>query len=116
MAKYFHITLGLRGAYMPDSAYVVKCNTRRELKSALQNEVSHLTNAGFSCGIITYGLSKKVIAGLAAKAWREAHKANPSIYPHVAGYGERGNYYNGLHVSTATRAEYLEFVSEEENI
>ena len=109
MTKYFHIATGLRGAYMPDSAYMIRATTRRELKAALEAEAYDIRDAGF------VGLSKRAVASLAAEAWREAHKPAPTIYPHVAGYGRLGNPCFGLHVSTATRAEFLEYQEEEGN-
>ncbi|RVC71336.1 hypothetical protein EN759_00540 [Mesorhizobium sp. M00.F.Ca.ET.038.03.1.1] len=105
MSKYFHIMTGLRGCYMPDNAYVIRVDTRRELKAAIEDEARLCRDSGFVGG------SKSAVASLAAAAWREAHKRNPSIYPHVAPYGSRDNRHSAIHVSTATRAEYLEFES-----
>ncbi|UVK46765.1 hypothetical protein BPNPMPFG_002473 [Mesorhizobium sp. AR07] len=106
MAKYFYVANGLRGCYMPDSFFVIKCDTRRELKSALEYEAVPIRDAGF------VGFNRRAVASLAAGAWREAQKRNPSIYPHVAAYGQPGNACMGLHVSTATRADFLEYSAE----
>ena len=35
MAHYFTIMQGLRGCYMPDNAYTIQCETRRDLKAAI---------------------------------------------------------------------------------
>ncbi|RWF33769.1 hypothetical protein [Mesorhizobium sp.] len=107
MSKYFHVSQGLRGCYMPDTAYVIRVDTRRDLKSALEWEARDIRDAGF------VGLNRRAVARLAAAAWREAHKKQPSIYPWVAGYGQAGNHAFGLHVSAATRAEYLESLDDE---
>ena len=34
---YFCIAQGLRGCYMPDNAYMVKVNSRKELKAILES-------------------------------------------------------------------------------
>ena len=100
--KHFHIMNGLRGAYMPDSHHVIRCATRRDLKSALEYEAETLRDAG------AIGLSKRAIASLAARAWRVA-----SHYDHVAPYRYPGacdptaRPY-ALMVSSATREEHRE--------
>lgn len=110
MSKYFHISTGLRGCYMPDSVYVVRCDTRRDLKAALEYEAATIRDSG-----LYVGCSKRDIAALAAIGWREARKASPAILPHVAPYRAKGqdHYPYGVFVSVATRREYLE--SEEEH-
>lgn len=35
---YFHVSAGLRGCYLPDSSYIIRATTRRELKEALASE------------------------------------------------------------------------------
>ena len=107
MAKYFHISQGLRGCYMPDFIWCARFETRLDLKAALENEAFDIRDAGF------VGLNKRAVASLAANAWREANKPNPSIYPHVGGYGLPGNAHSGLYVSVASRAEYLDSQSNE---
>ena len=103
MAKYFHVSNGLRGCYMPDSAYVLKAETRRELKQQLQFEADQLKD-----GMV--GLSKRAITSLAAQAWREAQKPNPAVLPFCVPYGRfKGDAYYGLFASVATRDEYLEW-------
>jgi hypothetical protein len=102
MAKYFTVMQGLRGCYMPDSVNVIKCDTRRELKNAIEWEARDIREAGF------IGANKKGVAALAAHMWREAKKEKPSFYPNVLPYGTKGNYHSAIHVSVATRREYLE--------
>jgi hypothetical protein len=47
MAKYFTISHGLRGCYMPDGdPYIVMARTRRELKAAIADEANGLGNIG----------------------------------------------------------------------
>jgi len=98
---YFTIWQGLRGAYMPDSAYTIKADTRRELKSALAWEADSIRDAG---GI---GMSKRAITWLAATAWRN-RKSKTGEY--VAPYKWAGmdSYPYALGVFTgANRADYL---------
>ena len=104
MAKYFHISQGLRGCYMPDNSQVIKCATRRELKSALEYDADSIRDAGM------VGCNKKQIAWLAAIAWREAQKPNPAYLPYVAPYRDKhqDSYPYGIFVSVATRSDYLE--------
>lgn len=109
MAKYFQVMIGLRGAYMPDSSYVIKCDTRRWLKSAIQYEANNIRDAGF------VGITKRDIAAFAAHMWREAHKVKPSFYPDVLAYGDsRDNLHSAIHCSVASRADYLEFVESQQ--
>jgi hypothetical protein len=108
---YFTISAGLRGAYMPDSCYVMRAQTRRELKSAIESEARDYREAGF------VGANKRAIAWLAATMWREAQKARPAYLPHcleLAPSHARDNYCHGIFVSTATRAEYLESMAQED--
>lgn len=100
---YFQIMQGLRGCYMPDSSCIIRCSTRRELKSALEYEARDLRDAGFR------GASKRAIASLAAQAWRNRKSASvygitlPLAPPHCP-----DNYCQALEVCNASRAEYLE--------
>ena len=101
---YFHIAAGLRGCYMPDNAFVIKCDTRRELKNALQWEAYSYRDAGF------IGANKKAIATIAAAAWRDRKKTQ---LPYALPLAQTpGNYCHGIFVSSATRDEYLEYVKE----
>jgi hypothetical protein len=100
---YFSIYTGLRGMYMPDGAYIIKADTRRELKSTLQWEADSIRDAG---GI---GLSKKTIAKLAAIAWRERKFCREYVAPYRYPYHGKRNYCMGLGVFTGmTRKEYIE--------
>jgi hypothetical protein len=98
MAKYFHISQGLRGCYMPDSSYIIRADTRRELKAALDWEARDIREAGF------VGCNKRAVTWLAAQAWRNAGN-------HVVPYrnNHKGSGYAfGLFCTQATRAEYLD--------
>lgn len=102
MARYFQIIQGLRGCYMPDSSAVIRCDTRRELKAALQWEADSIREAGFQ------GIDKRAVAWAAAKAWRDAapkSRGAGAILP----YGNRhlGRPYS-VEVSPSNRADYLE--------
>ena len=107
---YFHISTGLRGGYMPDSSYVLKAETRREIKAAIAYEAENIREA--EMGEMT-GLSKKAVAHIAAAAWRE--RKNPRHYlPFCLGYGRRDQSAPyGIFVGNATRAEYLQHLEEE---
>lgn len=99
---YFRIFQGLRGCYMPDSSYVIRAETRRELKDALEWEAESIRDAG---GV---GLSKRAISWLAAESWRNRKNGSGE---YVAPYRWKGqdSYPYALGVFTgATRAEYLE--------
>lgn len=89
---YFSIYQGLRGCYMPDSAYVIRANTRKELKSALAWEAESIRDAG---GI---GLSKRAIASLAAHAWRNRKGSCEIVAPYRWAYQD--SYPNALGVFT----------------
>ena len=97
---YFTIYQGLRGCYMPDSAYTIKADTRRELKSALESEAYDIRDAG---GV---GLSKRAIASLAADAWRERKRSCELVAPYR--WAHQDSYPYALEVFTgASRADYL---------
>ena len=107
MAKYFHMSNGLRGCYMPDNSAVIMVKTRRELKNAIAYDAANMREA--------YGVggSKKAVAAFAAECWREAKKANPAYLPYCLPFGrDRNNMAFGLFVSVATRADYLEYCKE----
>jgi hypothetical protein len=89
MSRYFNIMSGLRGCYMPDSAYTVRVDTRKELKAILADCAEYLDGPG---------LSKRNIAWLAAQVWR----GKDGLLPCGNGY------HRGLECVQATRAEYLE--------
>lgn len=107
MAKYFHISHGLRGCYMPDGEpYVIMAKTRRNLKEAIQGEADML-NSGEPIG-----LSRKAIASFAAECWREAHKAKPAYLPYCLPTKEKGqsDYSYGIFCSVSNRANYLDYL------
>lgn len=101
--KYFHVSTGLRGAYMSDAAFFIVCHTRRELRAILAQEINQLRDAGY------IGATERAAATLAASAWREAHKRAPAVYPYCAPLrprkGATASY--GLFCAVATRAEWL---------
>ena len=110
MARYFTITQGLRGCYMPDNAYVIKCETRRELKSALAWEADSITDAGF------VGCNKRAVAWLAATLWRRAAPGKrdgglESVIPYRCA-DQRDNWAFAIGGSPATRDEYLEYCAD----
>jgi hypothetical protein len=107
---YFHISTGLRGCYMPDSSYIFRAKTRRELKAAIAYEAARYRNADY------VGANKKAIAEIAAIAWRNA-KTRKDHLPYslpVAPPHARTTYCEAVFVGNATRAEYLAYEKESE--
>lgn len=103
--RYFHISHGLRGCYMPDGEpYVIRAKTRRELKEAIQSEADMVDSGS------TIGLSKRAIAQYAAELWRDAFRLKPyySSLPVCLPTKEPGqsSYSYGIFVSHATRNDY----------
>lgn len=107
MAKYFTISTGMRGCYLPDTAYTFKANTRRELKEALADEYRIQVTEGECFG------NRDMVATVAAAAWREAKKARPSIYDHVVPFAmkRQGAAAWGIFCSVSTRADYVEYLN-----
>ena len=103
--RYFNISHGLRGCYMPDGAYVIAVKTRRELRDYMLSEARMLRSES------TVGLTDRRIATVAADAWRRERE----MFDFVVPYRERGQdgYPYGLFVSNATRADYLAHVESE---
>jgi hypothetical protein len=109
MAKYFHVSHGLRGCYMPDNSEVIKVETRRELKTHVSNEAKDMREA------YGFGGSKKEIATFVVDCWNEAKKPNPGYLPYCLPFGRKpGDYPFGIFISVATRREYLDYVKETE--
>lgn len=109
MSKYFCISNGLRGCYMPDSCQHVRVDTRRELKEALEYEAEHLRES-------YKGASVRNVSRLAADAWREAQKEKPTyldIALPLAPNGSR-DYSYGLFVSVSTRSDFIDYLENEE--
>lgn len=107
---YFHLSHGLRGAYVDDSNRVLHAKTRRELKEAIKYEADSYADAGY------VGASKKAVAAFAVIAWREAKKPKPAYLPYCLPLArERGaDYAFGIFVSVASRKEYREYLKEME--
>lgn len=103
---YFHISSGLRGGYMPDNSYIFKCDTRRALRSIVENECDASREA------YGYGGTKADITRIVALVWRESKpKARRPYLPYAIGFGRSRNANDrpfGVFISHATRAEYLE--------
>lgn len=111
MARYFHISAGLRGAYMSDNSAVIRCETRRELRQYIAQEARDYREAGF------IGASERAISWLAAAAWKEAGKPSPAYLPYclpLAPSHARQNYCNGIFASAASRGDWLEYQAQEQ--
>lgn len=111
---YFTIMTGLRGCYMPDQSYTIKCDTRRELKEVIAEEADRAVGDGDGGGDQVVGLSKKAIAAFVAQCWRDRKDARWSM-DYALGWGYRGQISGkpyGIFVSRATRADYLASLEE----
>lgn len=97
---YFQIMTGLRGCYMPDSSYVVKCDTRRELRDVLEDESVNAQEG-------MWGLNKRAIASAAAQAWRERKSKTAYAVASIPYGPDRKERPYILEVCTASRADYL---------
>ena len=98
MVKYFHVSNGLRGCYMPDSSSVIKVSTRRELRSCVASQCD-MVRDGFK-----FGGSQRAISSTVANAWRD-----PSPLDYVIPFGNRSDAMSyGVFISQATRQDYLE--------
>lgn len=95
--RYFIISIGLRGGFMPDSSFPFKTETRRELAETLEYEAESLRDAGFS------GLSKRNCRRLAAMVWRDNGR---QYLPLCLPYGPGKNRQFGLMVCSVTLQEY----------
>jgi hypothetical protein len=91
---------------MPDSSYVIKADTRRELKSAIQYEADSYADAGF------IGNQKRRVASIAAASWKNKSASLPYCLPFAPSHA-RTNYCHGVFVSRASRSEYLEYLEAE---
>lgn len=101
---YFIIMAELRGCYADNSsAFTIRAETRRALKSALEWEARDLRDAG------AIGLSKRNVQRLAAEAWRNRKSASvyPTVLPFRYAHHGAGNDCMGFMVYTATRADWL---------
>ena len=98
---YFWIEYGLRGPYADGNGYIIKADTRRELKAAIAWEAESLRDAGM------IGANKKAVAWLANAAWK-ARKVD-SAYPFVMPISNNGgdSYAWGIHCAPSCRADYL---------
>lgn len=101
--RYYTISSGLRGCYMPDSTpYVVACETRRELRDVIEDECDMR-------GDVVVGLSKRNVASFAAECWRRYGDQTWQLNM-VLPYKDRrqDHYAFGIFVARATRVDYLE--------
>lgn len=96
MSRYFHISYGLRGCYMPDSAEVVRVDTRRALKEYVSDLVAYLD--------YPFGGSKAAVAEVVATAWRSPKEWRDFVIPLAE---TKGAYRFGVFISNSTRADYL---------
>lgn len=103
---YFNISTGLRGCYMPDNAYIVRCDTRRELKAIIKSECRDYRDAGF------VGANQRAIAWIAAMAWRNRGKFQLPYALPLAPSHARDNYCHGIFVASADRQEFRDYMAE----
>jgi hypothetical protein len=107
MSNYFNISHGLRGCYMPDSdPYVIRADTRRELKKAVEYEARVLRDSGY------FGCSKRNAASLAAEGWRCRNDRRWTLDLVLGCSLRRGASEYGLFLARATRQDFLAQESE----
>ena len=99
--RYFSISQGPRGCYMPDDNYIIAVETRRELKKCLENEAYYIRDAGF------LGVNKKAVAWLAASAWRNRDDLDSYCVPYRNAH-HGASYCYALFCQRVTRTEYLD--------
>ena len=98
--KYFQISSGLRGCYMPDCSYVVGCITRAKLKAILMDECERLREA------YGFGGSKKEITSVVTQMWRSERR---DYLPFAIGFGRTRAADDrpfGVFVSRSTKADF----------
>jgi hypothetical protein len=97
---YFQISTGLRGCYLPDSIYIIRATTRRELKAAIADSVYNAEGE-------IVGLSKRAVSEFAALCWRERKGRHylPYCLPYRFKY--QSHYPYGIFVNNSSRAHYL---------
>ena len=102
--KYFLIQTGLRGGYMPDSSYPIRCETRRDLRDVVKSEAAQANYGGDMVG-----LSDRAQASFTAWIWSDAVKKKAQYLPYALPYGIRrqGKPY-AIFVVPISRAEFLE--------
>lgn len=106
--RYFNISSGLRGAYMPDEIFVARFTSRRDLKQLVSNMARDMRDA------YDFGGSQKDVARFVAACWREARKPKPAYLPLCLPFGrERNARPFGIFVSVATRGEYQDYAHNE---
>lgn len=101
--KYAIVTSGLRGCYMPDSLHVYAFDTRREVKSFLEEEAQQREGC--------VGLSKAKLAWAAANFWK--NKCQDTIIPFALSKGQSMAYC--IELSPIDRRDYLNRLKEEED-
>lgn len=100
--SYFSLSHGLRGAYCDGEGYILKANTRRELKEAIAYEANNYKEAGY------IGANKRAIAWIAATAWRNRKSFNLPYALPLAPSHSKASYSFGVFVGSASKEEFLE--------
>ena len=100
---YFFLEYGLRGAYCDGNGYIVKCDTRRDLKRSVEWEADSLRDAGM------VGASKRAVASFTADLWRRGqNKKDRGMMSVMPICNNRGaSYAWGIHGAPSCRADYL---------
>jgi hypothetical protein len=100
--KYFNISNGLRGCYMPDNSFVVEADSIAGLHVVLEGEARYMVDAGYK------GASKYNIKRLAREAW-ENNSYLPCVCPLKPAH--TSDYSYGLFVGTCTKDEYDDYLA-----
>jgi hypothetical protein len=110
--KYFFISNGLRGCYMPDDVSVQGFKTRRDLLACVEHEAREMIEA------YGFGYSSVTRHAIVAQIWREAvGRATKQRLDHVIGFGRTRSTSDrpfGLFISHATRRDFLDYCKETE--
>lgn len=102
MSRYYHISNGLRGCYLPDNSYIVRVDTRRELKNLIIFECAQMAEA------YGRGSSARDVVALVARIWRD-HRVAGLDYVFSFSQDDGQSWPFGLFVSRATRADFVEY-------
>ena len=106
MSRYYRISNGLRGCYLHDNFYIVRVDTRRDLKNLIISECAQMAEAHGR------GSSARDVVALVARIWRDHHVTGLDyVFPFSQDDGQ--NWPFGLFVSRATRADFIEYSKSE---
>lgn len=100
---YFFIEYGLRGAYADGNGFIVKANTRKELRAIIESEARSIEG---------HGASKRMISWLANAAWGRHTGRNGGYLPYVLPIKPSGcsSYSWGIYCDVSSRKDYADYL------